>query len=182
MLEVSQAVAPDSALCAAGRGKSGLRRAGCWVTPRRYKPFARAATKARNRATETSRAVLVHTGNGAGETRQPPSGATPSKRTTTLLAESAGRWLERRGNAAPRRMTAIGRVSARPVTEPGLSADFDFICGDEWRPAASTAGRLHFESGRFRRTDSARAYWHTVPGATRSSRVITLVVSTPFNV
>src|SRR5213078_1415094 len=37
----------------------------------------------------------------AGETRQPPPGATSNRRTTTWLAESAGRWLERRGNSAP---------------------------------------------------------------------------------
>ena len=54
--EVSQTVAARTVQAGAGRGKSGLRRAGCWVTPRRDKSSARAATKARNRATETSRA------------------------------------------------------------------------------------------------------------------------------
>src|SRR5271165_978455 len=57
-LEVSQTVAAGCAVSAAGRGKSGLRRAGCWVTPRRCKLSARAAAKARNRATETSRIRL----------------------------------------------------------------------------------------------------------------------------
>ena len=71
------------------RGKSGLRRAGCRVTPGRYKsPLAR-RMKARNRATETSRPVRV-TPWQAGETRQPPSGATPSRRTSTLLAVVRG--------------------------------------------------------------------------------------------
>ncbi len=52
--EASQTVA---ARRKAGRGKSGLRRAGCRVTPGRYKsPLAR-PMKARNRATETSRLV-----------------------------------------------------------------------------------------------------------------------------
>jgi len=35
-------------------------------------------------------------------------------RTTTLLAESAGRWLERTGNGAPRGMTAIARLKNAP--------------------------------------------------------------------
>ena len=70
----------------AGRGKSGLRRAGCRVTPGRYKsPLAR-SMKARNRATETSR---FRRQTEAGETRQPPSGATPSRR--THLATQAAR-------------------------------------------------------------------------------------------
>ena len=46
----------------------------------------------------------------AGETRQPPPGATSNRRTTTWLAESAGRWLERRGNSAPRGMTVHDRT------------------------------------------------------------------------
>src|SRR5512133_1427513 len=50
---------------------------------------------------------------GAGETRQPPSGATPNRRTTTLLAESAGRRLEPVGNGGPRGMTVIARLTAR---------------------------------------------------------------------
>jgi hypothetical protein len=33
-------------------------------------------------------------------------------RTTTLLAEFAGRWLERGGNAAPRGMTVIAQSVA----------------------------------------------------------------------
>jgi hypothetical protein len=36
-----------------------------------------------------------------------------------LLAESAGRWLERTGNDAPRRMTVIACGLPRAVTEPG---------------------------------------------------------------
>src|SRR6266853_4049169 len=86
----------------AARGKSGLRRAGCWVTPRRRK-----ATK---RATETSRDGWSIRLRVAGETRQPPPGATSNRRTTTWLAESAGRWLEPRGNAGPRGMTVHDRT------------------------------------------------------------------------
>ena len=53
--EASQTVAARRGASRAGRGKSGLRRAGCRVTPGRHKsPLAR-PTKARNRATETSR-------------------------------------------------------------------------------------------------------------------------------
>jgi hypothetical protein len=92
------------------RGKSGLRRAGCRVTPGRSSPPRKRQAKARNRATETSRRRVPP----AGETRQPPSGATPSRRTTTLLAESAGRWLEPAGNGGPRRMTAIARGLRAP--------------------------------------------------------------------
>ena len=44
----------------------------------------------------------------------------------TLLASSAGRRLERSGNGTPRGMTAIARLHRCAVTEPGLSADFDF--------------------------------------------------------
>src|SRR6266513_2798881 len=84
------------------RGKSGLHRAGCWVTPRRRK-----ATK---RATETSRDGWSIRLRVAGETRQPPSGATSNRRTTTWLAESAGRWLEPRGNPGPRGMTVQDRT------------------------------------------------------------------------
>jgi hypothetical protein len=32
----------------------------------------------------------------------------------TLLAESAGRWLERAGNGAPRGMAAIARLPGAP--------------------------------------------------------------------
>src|SRR5437762_8539647 len=110
----------------AARGKSGLHRAGCWVTPRRR--------KATNRATETSlvgldvarerhvkvsfprqgtgrktRPLLTRSDN-KGETRQPPPGATSNRRTTTWLAESAGRWLEPRGNPGPRGMTVHDRT------------------------------------------------------------------------
>src|SRR5213083_374857 len=110
----------------AARGKSGLHRAGCWVTPRRR--------KATNRATETSlvgldvarerhvkvsfprqgtgrrtRPLLKRSDN-KGETRQPPPGATSNRRTTTWLAESAGRWLEPRGNPGPRGMTVHDRT------------------------------------------------------------------------
>src|SRR5713101_9097128 len=46
----------------------------------------------------------------AGETRQPPPGATSNRRTTTWLAESAGRWLEPRGNPGPRGMTVHDRT------------------------------------------------------------------------
>src|SRR5258706_3084762 len=86
----------------AARGKSGLHRAGCWVTPRRRK-----ATK---RATETSRDGWSTRLRVAGETRQPPPGATSNRRTTTWLAESAGRWLEPRGNPGPRGMTVHDRT------------------------------------------------------------------------
>src|SRR5260221_6820173 len=86
----------------AARGKSGLHRAGCWVTPRRRK-----ATK---RATETSRDGWSIRLRVAGETRQPPPGATSNRRTTTWLAESAGRWLEPRGNPGPRGMTVQDRT------------------------------------------------------------------------
>ena len=123
----------------AGRGKSGLRRAGCWVTPRRNKSSRESGGKSEEQGhrDESRPALGCHAETGAGETRQPPSGATPSRRTMTLLAESAGRWLERRGNTAPRRMTAIGRDCA-PVTEPGLSAGFDLSCsraGGQWTAA-----------------------------------------------
>src|SRR5437879_3393586 len=86
----------------AARGKSGLHRAGCWVTPRRR--------KATNRATETSRDGWSIRLRVAGETRQPPPGATSNRRTTTWLAESAGRWLEPRGNPGPRGMTVHDRT------------------------------------------------------------------------
>src|SRR6266705_4472238 len=86
----------------AARGKSGLHRAGCWVTPRR-----REATK---RATETSRDEWSIRLRVAGETRQPPPGATSNRRTTTWLAESAGRWLEPRGDPRPRGMTVQDRT------------------------------------------------------------------------
>src|SRR5438128_6637646 len=86
----------------AARGKSGLRRAGCWVTPRRR--------KATNRATETSRDEWLIRLRVAGETRQPPPGATSNRRTTTWLAESAGRWLEPWGNPGPRGMTVQDRT------------------------------------------------------------------------
>src|SRR5205809_4735967 len=86
----------------AARGKSGLHRVGCWVTPRR-----REATK---RATETSRDGWSIRLRVAGETRQPPPGATSNRRTTTWLAESAGRWLERGGNPGPRGMTVHDRT------------------------------------------------------------------------
>src|SRR5262249_31649423 len=46
----------------------------------------------------------------AGETRQPPPGATSNRQTTTLLAESAGRWLEPRGDSGPRGMTVHDRT------------------------------------------------------------------------
>jgi|GEM_PF-2237813 len=42
-----------------------------------------------------------------------------------LLAERAGRKLERRSNPAPRRMTVIAAQAV--VTESGLSACFTFI-------------------------------------------------------
>ena len=45
-----------------------------------------------------------------GETRQPPPGATSNRRTTTRLAESAGRWLEPWGNSRPRGMTVHDRT------------------------------------------------------------------------
>src|SRR5436190_8894871 len=86
----------------AARGKSGLHRVGCWVTPRR-----REATK---RATETSRDTWSIRLRVAGETRQPPPGATSNRRTTTWLAESAGRWLEPRGDPGPRGMTVHDRT------------------------------------------------------------------------
>ena len=57
----------------------------------------------RNRATETS--VLSY-----GETRQPPSGAKPNRQILTLLAESAGRLLERTSNRTPRGMTVHDRT------------------------------------------------------------------------
>src|SRR4029078_1767936 len=102
-----------------GRGKSGLHRAGCRVTPGRNSRGLAADVKARNRATETIRFLRE-----AGETRQPPSGATPNRRTTTLLAESAGRRLEPIGNGGARGITGIARGEPRGVTEPGLSAGF----------------------------------------------------------
>ena len=43
-----------------------------------------------------------------------------------LLAESAGRWLEPRGNSWPRGMTVTERVSRPVPTEPGLQAGFTF--------------------------------------------------------
>ena len=58
---------PGSRCTARGRGKSGLQRAGCGLTPRRGDTT--------NRATETSRTAQ----SCAGETRQPPSGATPNR-------------------------------------------------------------------------------------------------------
>src|SRR5262249_56149757 len=88
------------------RGKSGLHRAGCRVTPGRYKPKVYLRPR---RGTGPQRRVFPgHTGKG--ETRQPPPGATPSRRTTTLLAESAGRWLEPRGDSGPRGMTVHDRT------------------------------------------------------------------------
>src|SRR5712691_357801 len=48
--------------------------------------------------------------SAAGETRQPPPGATSNRRTTTWLAESAGRWLEPGGNLGPRGMTVHDRT------------------------------------------------------------------------
>src|SRR5450631_4582569 len=102
----------------AGRGKSGLRRAGCWVTPSRNKSIARAGDEGEEQGHRDESPRFDSRHSGAGETRQPPSGATPSKRTKRftprLLAESAGRWLERRGNATPRRMTIIGQAKAAP--------------------------------------------------------------------
>src|SRR4029078_3296137 len=95
-----------------GRGKSGLHRAGCRVTPGRNSRGLAADVKARNRATETIRFLRE-----AGETRQPPSGATPNRRTTTLLAESAGRRLEPVGNGGPRRKTVIAPWKAGGRTE-----------------------------------------------------------------
>src|SRR5438034_2892410 len=86
----------------AARGKSGLHRAGWWETTRRG--------KARKRATETSRDGWSIRLRVAGETRQPPPGATSNRRTTTWLAESAGRWLEPRGNPGPRGMTVQDRT------------------------------------------------------------------------
>src|ERR1700704_1268737 len=71
------------------RGKSGLHRAGCWVTPRRRK-----ATK---RATETSRDGWSKRPRVAGETRQPPPGATSNRRTTTWLRPAAGSRRQGRG-------------------------------------------------------------------------------------
>ena len=59
--------------------------------------------EARNRTTETS--VLSY-----GETRQPPSGARPNRQAMMLLAEPAGRSLERIGNCAPRGMTVQDRI------------------------------------------------------------------------
>ena len=112
--EVSQTVAVRRRKAEAGRGKSGLRRAGCWVTPRRYKSSARAATKARNRATETSRPRSGQTAPGRVKRGNLHPEQHQVSGRLTLLAESAGRWLERRGNAAPRRMTAIGRVQRAP--------------------------------------------------------------------
>src|SRR5256885_11107010 len=86
----------------AARGKSGLHRAGCWVTPRR-----REATK---RATETSRDTWSIRLRVAGETRQPPPGATSNRRTTTWLAQAAGRWVGPRGDPGPRGMTVHDRT------------------------------------------------------------------------
>ena len=77
-----------------GRGKSGLRRAGCWVTPRRYKSFARAAMKARNRATETSR---------------PGSGQTVRERV-------------KRGNLHPEQHQVSGRRRCSPSPRVGGSS------------------------------------------------------------
>src|SRR5258706_2998565 len=63
------------------RGKSGLRRAGCRVTP-----WHGDVTK---RATETS---PVGCKSGGGETRQPPSGVTPNRQATEAgSAEACGK-------------------------------------------------------------------------------------------
>src|SRR5688572_7028497 len=81
-------------------GKSGLRRAGCRVIPWHG--------DVTNRATETS-----PEGNFGGETRQPPSGATPNRQARVVQAtlkdgsaELAGRWLEPRSNPGSRGMAA----------------------------------------------------------------------------
>ena len=73
--------------------------------------IAEASRPTRRRGTGPQRRVASFL--GAGETRQPPSGATPNRRTTTLLAESAGRRLEPVGNGGPRGMTVIARDIAR---------------------------------------------------------------------
>src|SRR5437899_1213790 len=69
-----------------------------------------APCKATSRTTETSRDGWSIRLRVAGETRQPPPGATSNRRTTTWLAESAGRWLEPRGNPGPRGMTVHDRT------------------------------------------------------------------------
>lgn len=47
-----------------------------------------------------------------GETRQPPLGAIPNRHALTLLAEHAGRKLERWSNPAPRGMTVQAAQAA----------------------------------------------------------------------
>src|SRR3569623_3785066 len=90
-----QATAVLTSVGRGGRGKSGLHRAGCRLTAGRR--------EARNRATETS--VFSY-----GETRYPPSGATPNRQAMKRLAESAGRWLEPVSNGRPRGMVAHDRT------------------------------------------------------------------------
>ena len=71
----------------------------------------------------------------------------------TLLAESAGRWLEPDGNVGPRRMTVIAPQGA--VTEPGLQAGFAFIRsnpgtpvpGQRFRRASRRISRAAFMPG-----------------------------------
>jgi len=51
--------------------------------------------------------------------RKTPPGATPNRRITTLLAESAGRWLEPRGDSGPRGMTVTeGDLRQNPAYRP----------------------------------------------------------------
>src|SRR6185437_11358906 len=47
-------------------------------------------------------------------------GATPSRQTTTWPTESAGRWLEARGDARPRGMTVIAREGRNRIPLIGL--------------------------------------------------------------
>jgi hypothetical protein len=96
------------------RGTSGLRRAGCWVTPSRGDPQESATESRPPMAGEPAQARVKRCGKSApapGATRaarQTPPGARPDRGRTARPQTPPGRPLEPAGNRRPRGMAASG--------------------------------------------------------------------------
>jgi hypothetical protein len=104
-------------------GKSGLHRAGCWITSRRGDPTA-SATESRPPRFERGGVRVKRWCKrppaplATGAARQTPSGARPNRGAIAWLALLPGRLLEPAGNRRPRGMTA-GRL--RPAHRTRLT-------------------------------------------------------------
>ena len=106
---------PDGCGALAPRGKSGHRRAGCWVTPRRGNPTEERNRETDRRCGQRPQARVKRCGKSApavpatAPARQAPPGATPD-RDDDAARRVPGRRHERLGNGSPRWMAVRDRI------------------------------------------------------------------------